>query len=97
MSSPNTHTQATIATVASSVTDQTLLVANPARKRMIINNTGTGNLYIKFGTVASTTSFTYKITPGSLYQSNLPSEFVGQIDGIWDTANGLAVITEVMQ
>lgn len=94
---PTTWTQsdnATLSNATSSVTNATLLVANPARKGVIIFNDGGTNLFLKYGATASATSFTYKIMGLTTWEMPRPS-YTGQIDGIADTASGTWRITEL--
>lgn len=80
--------------VASSASNGTLLASNAARKGFVIFNDSTATLYAKFGATASLTSFTYKVGPGATLESPAVV-YTGQIDGIWDAANGNARITEL--
>jgi hypothetical protein len=88
-----------VTSVASSATNVTLLAANPNRKSASIFNDSTQVLFVKLGVTASATSFTYRLTANSTLElpSVTPSgqPWVGQIDGIWASANGNARITEV--
>ena len=86
-------TTATLTNVSSSVTNVTLLSSNASRKMATIFNDSTTNLFVKFGATASATSFTVKIALGGYYELPIPV-YTGQIDGIWDVANGSARITE---
>ena len=86
-------TTSTLTNVAASATNVTLLAANTDRTGAIIVNDGNKNLYIKFGATASTTSFTAKIPSNGYYE--VPFSYTGIIDGIWDSANGSARITEL--
>jgi len=85
---------ATLSNVASSVTSVTILSSNANRKKFIIVNDGTSNLYLKFGATASTTSFTIKLERSGIYESDR-LDYTGVIDGIWDVANGSARVTEL--
>lgn len=85
---------ATLANVASSATNVTLIASNTSRKAFHIFNDSTSALYIKFGATASTTSFTVKVLPAGYYESHTVC-YTGIIDGIWDSANGSARITEL--
>jgi hypothetical protein len=85
---------ATLTNVASSASSVSLLAANTARRGLIVYNDSTQTLYLKFGVTASTTSFTYLMTPKSTLEMILPI-YQGAIDGIWASANGSARITEL--
>lgn len=84
---------ATLSNVASSATSVTILAANTARKGAQIYNDSTQICYVKFGTTASSTSFTVPLAAATYYE--LPAGYTGRIDGIWVSANGNARVTEV--
>ena len=88
---------ATLSNVASSASSVTLLAANTGRLGVVIVNDSTAILYVKFGSTASTTSFTYQVaaTMGTLDLTDVPVVYTGIITGIWATANGNARITEL--
>jgi len=85
---------ATLTNVASSATSVSLLAANTARYGVIVYNDSNQTLYLKYGTTASTTSFTYLLTPKATWEMPFPI-YQGAIDGIWSSANGAARITEL--
>ena len=84
----------TITSVASSVTDVTLLAANAARRGFKIFNDSTKTLSVALDGVASATNFTFKIAAGAFYESRL-MDYTGVIHGIWVAANGFARVTEL--
>lgn len=89
---------ATLSNVASSATSVTLLAANAARIGATFTNDSSALLYIKFGTTASTTSYTVVLAgaasaPFSYYE--VPAGYTGRIDGIWASATGNARVTEI--
>lgn len=85
---------ATLSNVASSASNGTLLASNPARIGALVFNDSTQALYLKYGATASTSSFTVKIAAGGFYEFPEPI-YTGQVDGIWDAANGNARLTEL--
>jgi hypothetical protein len=92
-------TTATCTSVAAVVSDTAVLATNKLRLGASVFNDSTAILYLKLGTGASTTSFTVKMAPGSLYE--LPSRkdglpYNGPINGYWSVANGNARVTEVV-
>jgi hypothetical protein len=92
--SPHTFQGATLTNVNDTATSTTLLSGNTARRAATIYNDSTVDLYVKFGITASTTSFTVKIGPQGYYE--VPTGYVGRIDGIWASdASGAARITEM--
>jgi len=91
-SSPTSGT-ATLSNVAASATSVTLLAANAGRKGATIQNDSSAILYVKFGTTASTTSYTIQMAANSYYE--VPFAYTGRMDGIWASATGNARITEL--
>jgi hypothetical protein len=80
--------------VAGTTSSTTLLAANITRKGVVIYNDSTAVLYVKFGTTASNTSYTYYVAAGAHLE--LPTiNYQGRIDGIWAAANGNARVTEL--
>lgn len=87
---------ATCTNVAASVLNQTLLALNGSRRvATFFNDSATGTLFLKFGTTASTTSFTVKLIPGAYFEIPQPC-YSGRVDGIWDIAAGDCRVTEVV-
>jgi uncharacterized phage-associated protein len=87
-----------VTSVASSATNVTLLAANPNRKGVIIFNDSTQVVFVKMGVTASATSFTYRLTSNSTLELPLLANgrpWSGQVDAIWNSANGNARITEL--
>lgn len=96
---PPTSGTATLANVAGSASSVTLQASNASRKGLVIVNDSTAILYVKEGSAASTTSYTYFL-PGSVsgnpYTLELPTSIVytGIVTGIWASATGNARVTE---
>ena len=80
--------------VASSATNVTLKVSNSLRLQLFIFNDSTNILYVKFGQTASLSDYTLKILAGGFYELPYPV-YTGRVDGIWDSVNGNAYITEM--
>jgi len=88
---PNVGTKSNVTASASSVT---ILAANSARKRWMVFNDSSVNLYLDLtGGTASLTSYSVKVAPGQFYEDSQPVVPV-LITGIWDSATGTARITE---
>lgn len=85
---------ATLANVASSATSVQLFAANPAARGRQVKNDSTAVLYLKYGTGASTTSYTVDIAAGGYLEFPAPC-YSGVVHGIWASANGAARVTEV--
>lgn len=83
----------TLSNVASSATNVTLLAANAARRGATLYNDSTQVCYVKFGTTASNTSYTVRLSSQDYYE--VPFGYTGRIDGIWAAANGSMRVTEI--
>lgn len=83
----------TTSSVASTLTNTTLLASNATRLGATVFNDSSAILYLKLGATASTSDFTIKVFPLSYYE--VPFGFTGQIDGFWVTATGFARIGEL--
>lgn len=93
-----TGTAPTPARVTAATSSTQLLAANTARLGVVIHNDSTtADLFVKYGTAASVTSYIYKLAP----QQHLMLPEVGQplytgvIHGIWTAAAGSATVNEV--
>ena len=83
---------AAISSVGASATVVTLKGANPNRKTLTIVNDGNSSLKIKYGSDASSTSFTHELGSND---EVIIDDYSGIVTGIWQNANGDARITEV--
>src|SRR3990167_4975306 len=94
---------ATVQSVTASADAVTLLAANLARKGGYIENDADKALYRKFGSAASTTSYTKKLHPkdasaigGAVNLADGTRVYTGIVTGIWDAGpTGSARITEL--
>lgn len=84
----------TVSSVAGSVTSVTLLAANAGRLSAVIHNESNAVLYLKFGTSASSSSYTYRIPANATWEMT-PQRYTGIITGAWSNATGNARITEL--
>lgn len=85
---------ATVTQVSDSDSVQTLLVANTDRKSFSIFNNSTAILYVKLGSGASSTDFSFRIVPQGYYESGFFA-YTGIITGVWSAdSTGQAQITE---
>lgn len=85
---------AAITSVTSSTSVQTLLAANANRLGATIYNGGSKDLWVKFGSGASSSSYTVKMVKDAYYE--VPYGYTGIITGIWDTSpSGSALMTEM--
>lgn len=85
-------TTANVVPVPSSATNVNPFPQAGSGNARVVWNDSTATLYLKFGATASTSSFTVKLAPGAYYEFPQPF-YVGQVDGIWDSANGFARLT----
>lgn len=86
---------ATLASVNDTASSATLLAANANRVGFAIFNDSAASLYVKYGTTASTTSFTFLIDPYGFYEFAGAGVYTGRIDGIWSSdSTGAARVTE---
>lgn len=85
---------AAVTQVSSSASSVTLKAANANRRGLSIMNDSTAVLYVKFGATASTSSYTVKLLAGDYFELPIPY-YRGVVDGIWASANGSALITEL--
>jgi hypothetical protein len=85
-------TSATPAQVASSATAVTLQASNANRRQLVVVNDSTAVLYLKYGSGASATSYSYKLAASDTWEMPLPA-YTGIVTGIWASANGFAYAT----
>ena len=84
----------TVASVAASLTNVTLLAANVDRTGAILVNDSPNPCYAKFGATATTSDYTVKIPARGYYE--VPFAYTGIIDGIWTgAATGAMKVTEL--
>lgn len=87
---------ATLANVAGSATSVTLQASNTGRLGLIVVNDSTATCYLKFGSAASSTSFTYLLAPGAIWElQSGGARYTGIVTGIWTSAAGNARVTEL--
>jgi hypothetical protein len=89
----STSGTSTPTSVAANITSVMILAANSNRKGATIWNNGTANLFIEFGATATASAFVAKISAGGYFE--LPFCYTGIISGIWDVANGNALVREL--
>jgi hypothetical protein len=88
----STGTQTSVASSASSVQ---IIAASDAFARMGVSiyNDSTAVLYLLLSAAtASTSAYTVQMAAASYYE--VPYNYVGEINGIWASANGNARVTE---
>lgn len=85
---------AVVTSVPASIAAVDLLTANTLRRGASIYNNSSSELFIKLGAGASSTSFTYRAATNSYFE--VPFNYTGLITGVWASANGAALVTEVL-
>lgn len=98
MSAISAPTTATVTLFAASATSAQVLAANALRAgATIFNDNASASLFVRLGTATATTSaggFTVEIVAGGYYE--VPFNFVGAIQGVWDSGSGnAATVTEL--
>lgn len=87
-------TTPTLSNVSASASSVTVLAANSSRLTATVYNDSSAILYLKFGTTASTTSFTLAMAAGSYAEFPKTLYGTGIVTGIWASATGAARVTE---
>ena len=91
---PGLASGGSLTSVASSASDGQILAANQGRKGCTIYNDSTAILYLGLSTeVTSATNYTVQLAADAFYE--VPYSYVGEIRGIWASANGSARVTEL--
>lgn len=94
---PAVATVSTVTSVNDSAASQTLLASNGARKAFKLFNDSTQVAYVKEGTTATTTDYSYKLLPGAFYGDSGEGCYTGRIDCIWAAdASGAMKVTETV-
>lgn len=73
---------ASLSALASSASSAQLLASTSTRKGLILHNTDSFDVYVKYGTTASATSYTVMIAPNGYWEMPEPI-YTGRIDAIW--------------
>lgn len=88
------HGTATLSNVSASASSVTLLASNTNRRKAHFYNDSAYLCYLKFGSSASSTSFTTIVQPGGYFAIDVAPPYYGIITGIWPTASGTMRVTE---
>jgi hypothetical protein len=84
-----------ISSVSADTASTVIVPSNTDRKGIILWNNSTSTAYIKFGLIASTTSFTWKLTAQTGYEFPTPI-YIGEVTAVWDAAIGTMLVTEMI-
>lgn len=92
---PVASSTSTVTSVSGSASSVQLLASNASRKNAAFFNDSTATLYLKLGTTASTVSYTVQIPGLGYYELPVGPIYTGEIDGIWSSAVGAVLVTEL--
>jgi hypothetical protein len=85
----------TVAAVAASTSAQTVLASNSLRRGFFLFNDTNKDAFIKLAAAPTTASFSFKISPGGLYERDL-TNYKGIVTAIWaSSASGNLLATEL--
>ena len=84
---------ATTSNVTVSGTVATLLAANTARVGFVLWNESGQTVFVKFGSGATTSSYTRQIANGGVYEAR--DLYRGQVTAITSTGSGAVRVTEI--
>jgi len=82
----------TVTNVSASLTQVLLQAQNTLRRELTIHNNSNGTLYVLYGTGVTSTNYTHKLKMGD---SAHLDDYRGVVNGIFTSAIGFAMITEV--
>lgn len=89
-------TEAVVSAVAASAQAVELAPVRPAREGMsVYNELGGAVLYLKLGDDASVDSYSVLLSPGDLWEP-APPAYTGVVSGVWASASGRAMVTELL-
>jgi hypothetical protein len=92
---PAIAVSATVTSVADSNANQTLLSSNTSRKSYELYNDSTQIAYVKKGTTATTSDYSFQMLPGDYYCDSGLACYTGRVDCIWAAdASGAMKVTE---
>jgi hypothetical protein len=90
-----TYSTSTLSNVTAAASNTTLLASNASRRQAILYNDADTAVYVKLGTTASSSSFSYNLLPAQTLELPTPV-YTGIIDGIWSgSPTGAMRVTEV--
>lgn len=91
-----TSSTGTISSVSGSATSVTVLASNANRKNAAFYNDSTATLYLALtSSAASTTAYTIQIPSNGYYELPVGQIYTGTITGIWSSATGAVLVTEL--
>ena len=90
--STRNSSQTTVTMIVSTTSNTTILLANESRTGATLFNNSTSIIYVKLGAVASSSNFTLIIGASGYYE--VPFNYTGKIDAVWQSINGSMLVTE---
>lgn len=85
-----------LTSVSASLSSVIILEANEHRKRVMLYNNSNSFCCISFLEVSSTALFSFKMSPGSMYECFDNPIYLGDISAIWLTSStGSMMVTEM--
>lgn len=90
-----TYSTSSVTSVVSAAVSTSILASNANRRMAILVNDTDKTVYVKLGATASTTSYSYRLTPLQTLEIPFPI-YTGAIDAIWDSSpTGSMRVTEI--
>lgn len=83
-------TRSTILVPTDVNTSVVLVAANANRKGITFWNNSIGNILIEFGAAPTSSSYAFKLNPDGYYE--LPFQFTGVVQGLWDAPGGDGIL-----
>src|SRR3990167_6203728 len=91
---PSRPATATLSTVVVSTVSIALAASNAARRRIVIHNDSTGNVFVAFAATATVTAFTIKLGGNNVYEGPL-NDYTGAISAIRSAGSSNVRVTEI--
>jgi hypothetical protein len=89
-----TSSVATCTNITAAASDTSLLAASASRIGVTLFNDSTATAYVKYGTGASSTSYTVQMGPGAYWEMPAPI-YTGALNALWSAVNGAMRITDM--
>ena len=84
-----------VTSVTAAATSTSILASNTSRRMAVLVNDSDKTAYVKLGATASTTSYSYRLSPLQTLELPIPI-YTGAIDAIWDSSpTGAMRVTEL--
>lgn len=85
---------AAVSSVDSSTTVVTLKAANTSRRGLWLYNNSTASAYVKAGSAATSSDFSFIVGAGEYYEFPVPM-YTGIVTALWASQNGSMKVTEL--